>query len=135
MQVNSGTPSERSSVPLQLPLRGAASSTAPADRPYHLVDLRFFTVESSLELDIFAEKKDLDDRWKRCSPKEAGMLPQHPIAGWVTAVALLLYAETSAIAQGTDQQREACTPDVFRLCGAYAGRRSHQVEDPRRRSY
>jgi hypothetical protein len=49
----------------------------------------------------------------------AGMRPQHPIAGWVTALALLLYAETSAIAQGTDQQREACTPDVFRLCGAY----------------
>jgi hypothetical protein len=47
------------------------------------------------------------------------MRPQHPIAGWVTALALLLYAETSAIAQGTDQQREACTPDVFRLCGAY----------------
>ena len=47
------------------------------------------------------------------------MLPQHPIAGWVTALALLLYTETSAIAQGTDQQREACTPDAFRLCGAY----------------
>jgi hypothetical protein len=47
------------------------------------------------------------------------MRPQHPIAGWVTALALLLYAETSAIAQGTDQQREACTPDAFRLCGAY----------------
>jgi hypothetical protein len=49
----------------------------------------------------------------------AGMRRQHPIAGWVTALALLLYTETSAIAQGTDQQREACTPDVFRLCGAY----------------
>ena len=47
------------------------------------------------------------------------MLLQHPIAGWVTALALLLCTETSAIAQGTDQQREACTPDAFRLCGAY----------------
>src|SRR5438445_6085844 len=47
------------------------------------------------------------------------MRPQHPIAGCVTALALLLYTETSAIAQGTDQQREACTPDAFRLCGAY----------------
>jgi hypothetical protein len=47
------------------------------------------------------------------------MRPQHPIAGWVTALALLLYTETSAFAQGTDQQREACTPDFFRLCGAY----------------
>jgi hypothetical protein len=64
--------------------------------------------ESSLEFDIFAGKKDLDDRWKRFSPT------QHPIAGWVTALALLLYTETSAIAQGTDQQREACTPDAFR---------------------
>src|SRR5260370_30324016 len=35
------------------------------------------------------------------------------------SAALLLYTETSAIAQGTDKQREACTPDVFRLCGAY----------------
>jgi hypothetical protein len=48
----------------------------------------------------------------------AGMRPQHPIAGWVTALALLLYT-ASAVAQGTDQQREACTPDAFRLCGAY----------------
>jgi hypothetical protein len=49
----------------------------------------------------------------------AGMRPQHPIAGWVTALALFFSAETSAIAQGTDQEREACTPDAFRLCGAY----------------
>jgi hypothetical protein len=41
------------------------------------------------------------------------------IAGWVTALALLFCTETSAIAQGTDQQREACTPDAFRLCGTY----------------
>ena len=86
------------------------------------------------------------------------MLPQHPIAGWVTALALLLFTETSAIAQGTDQQREACTPDAFRLCGAYIpdadritaclrgnGPRlsrpcydvlfAPHVEDPRRRSH
>jgi len=47
------------------------------------------------------------------------MLPPHAIVGWVTALALLLYTETSASAQGTEQQRQACTPDAFRLCGAY----------------
>jgi hypothetical protein len=72
--------------------------------------------ESGLEFDIFAGKKHIDDRWKQFLPREVDMRP-HPI--WVTALALLLYTETSAIAQGTDQQREACTPDVFRLCGAY----------------
>lgn len=33
--------------------------------------------------------------------------------------ALLLLSAVSAKAQGTDREREACTPDVFRLCGAY----------------
>src|ERR1700722_18597923 len=41
------------------------------------------------------------------------------IAGGIAAFVFLLSAETSATAQGTDQQRQACTPDVFRLCGAY----------------
>lgn len=41
------------------------------------------------------------------------------VAGCVAAFALCLCAETSAHAQGTEQQRQACTPDVFRLCGAY----------------
>jgi hypothetical protein len=27
--------------------------------------------------------------------------------------------QTPAFAQGTPEQREACTPDAFRLCGAY----------------
>jgi len=31
----------------------------------------------------------------------------------------LLVLPTLAFAQGTPQQREACTPDAFRLCGAY----------------
>lgn len=35
------------------------------------------------------------------------------------AAALVLLVQTSAFAQGTEQEREACTPDVFRLCGAY----------------
>jgi hypothetical protein len=35
------------------------------------------------------------------------------------AVALFLCAETAATAQETEQRRQACTPDVFRLCGAY----------------
>jgi hypothetical protein len=47
------------------------------------------------------------------------MLPQHPIADCVAAVALLPYTETSPSAQGTEQQRRARTPDLFRLCGAY----------------
>ena len=41
------------------------------------------------------------------------------IAGCIAAFALFLSAETPAAAQGTEQQRQACTPDVFRLCGAY----------------
>ena len=41
------------------------------------------------------------------------------IAGWIAAFVFLLSAETSATAQGTEQERQACTPDVFRLCGAY----------------
>jgi hypothetical protein len=43
----------------------------------------------------------------------------HPIAVGVAALALFLCAETCATAQGTQRQRDACTPDVFRLCGAY----------------
>jgi hypothetical protein len=43
----------------------------------------------------------------------------HKMAGYVAALGIILCAETSASAQGTDQEREACTPDVFRLCGAY----------------
>src|ERR1700727_2387240 len=41
------------------------------------------------------------------------------IAGGIAAFVFFLSAETSATAQGTDQQRQACTPDAFRLCGAY----------------
>ena len=41
------------------------------------------------------------------------------IGGDVVALALLLGAATPAAAQGTDYQRQACTPDAFRLCGAY----------------
>jgi hypothetical protein len=41
----------------------------------------------------------------------------HLVGGWV--LALMLGAATSAAAQGSDHDREACTPDVFRLCGAY----------------
>ncbi len=41
------------------------------------------------------------------------------IPGLITAVALIASAQTSASAQGTEQQREACTPDAFRLCGQF----------------
>ena len=41
-------------------------------------------------------------------------------APWgIAAAALLLLSTGSAGAQGTSREREACTPDVFRLCGAY----------------
>jgi hypothetical protein len=43
----------------------------------------------------------------------------HPVAIGVAALVIFLCAETSASAQGTQRQRDACTPDVFRLCGAY----------------
>jgi hypothetical protein len=43
----------------------------------------------------------------------------HQIASCVAALTLFLSAERSASAQGTEQQRQACTSDVFRLCGAY----------------
>ena len=33
--------------------------------------------------------------------------------------AFLAFSQSSAFGQGTDQQREACTPDVFRLCSSY----------------
>lgn len=41
------------------------------------------------------------------------------ILGLVAAVAVISYGQTAAFAQGTDQQREACTPDAFRLCGQF----------------
>src|ERR1700754_4600208 len=41
------------------------------------------------------------------------------ILGLVAAVAVLSCGQTLAFAQGTDQQREACTPDAFRLCGQF----------------
>jgi hypothetical protein len=44
---------------------------------------------------------------------------RHQIHCWAAALAIGLGAATAAAAQGTDRQREACTPDVFRLCGAY----------------
>ncbi len=37
------------------------------------------------------------------------------IGGSVMALALLVGVATSARAQGSDREREACTPDVFRL--------------------
>jgi hypothetical protein len=44
---------------------------------------------------------------------------QLQIGSCFAVLALFLLAGTSADAQGTQQQRDACTPDVFRLCGAY----------------
>jgi hypothetical protein len=36
---------------------------------------------------------------------------------WLAVLSLSMPA--AAFAQGTDREREACTPDVFRLCGQY----------------
>src|ERR1700761_3626327 len=44
---------------------------------------------------------------------------QNRIARCLFTFGVLLSAETSANAQGTEAQRQACTPDAFRLCGAY----------------
>jgi hypothetical protein len=48
-----------------------------------------------------------------------GDMRLHQLIGSMAALAFFLCAETSASAQGTQQERDACTPDVFRLCGAY----------------
>jgi len=41
------------------------------------------------------------------------------MAGWIVVGALAAHGPNFAFAQGTDQQREACTPDAFRLCGQF----------------
>ena len=43
----------------------------------------------------------------------------HHMSRWGAAAALLVALPASALAQGTQAQRDACTPDAFRLCGAY----------------
>lgn len=46
-----------------------------------------------------------------------GRLALGKLAG-LTAVAVVLGAQP-VLAQGTDQEREACTPDAMRLCGQF----------------
>ncbi len=41
------------------------------------------------------------------------------MAAWIAAGMLAAHGPNFAFAQGTDQQREACTPDAFRLCGQF----------------
>jgi len=50
---------------------------------------------------------------------EQEIVASHRICYGGAAAAFFLVLQTSAFAQGTEQQREACTPDAFRLCGAY----------------
>ncbi len=56
--------------------------------------------------------------------RDTGMA-SHRIFHWGAAAAFLFLLQISsllqseAFAQGTPQQREACTPDAFRLCTAY----------------
>jgi hypothetical protein len=39
--------------------------------------------------------------------------------GLIAAIVVFSSGQTSVFAQGTEQQREACTPDAFRLCGQF----------------
>ncbi len=43
----------------------------------------------------------------------------HRTNGYAALIGLFAFIQTPALAQGTDQEREACTPDVFRICSAY----------------
>jgi hypothetical protein len=47
------------------------------------------------------------------------VMASHRICYGGAAAAFFILLQTSAFAQGTSEQREACTPDAFRLCGAY----------------
>jgi hypothetical protein len=42
-----------------------------------------------------------------------------PLAQWWVLVAMLPATAVPCFAQGTPEQRMACTPDVFRLCSAF----------------
>ncbi|WP_424627243.1 hypothetical protein [Bradyrhizobium sp. SYSU BS000235] len=46
-------------------------------------------------------------------------MASHKKLGLIAAIAVISCGPTSAFAQGTEQQREACTPDAFRLCGQF----------------
>jgi hypothetical protein len=46
-------------------------------------------------------------------------MASHRICCGGAAAAFFLVLQTSVFAQGTQQQRDACTADAFRLCGAY----------------
>lgn len=46
-------------------------------------------------------------------------MTSHRNRSYAALAGFLVLTQTPALAQGTDQEREACTPDVFRLCGAY----------------
>lgn len=46
------------------------------------------------------------------------MMTMTLVARLTAAVALLAASQSAAFAAGTDQEREACTPDAFRLCAS-----------------
>jgi hypothetical protein len=77
---------------------------------------RVLRCQARPEFDILADKISRQSVKHFC--RRIGMR-SHPIAIGVAALAVFLCAETPATAQGTQRQRDACTPDVFRLCGAY----------------
>ena len=47
------------------------------------------------------------------------VMASHRICYGGAAAAFFIVLQTSAFAQGTQEQRDACTPDAFRLCAAY----------------
>jgi hypothetical protein len=47
------------------------------------------------------------------------VMAAHRICYGGAAAAFFILLQTPAFAQGTQEQRDACTPDAFRLCAAY----------------
>jgi hypothetical protein len=47
------------------------------------------------------------------------VMASHRICYGGAAAAFLILLQTPAFAQGTQEQRDACTPDAFRLCAGY----------------
>lgn len=51
--------------------------------------------------------------------RKDGEMISHRTKTFAVLAGLIAFSQEPVLAQGTDQEREACTPDVFRLCGAY----------------
>jgi hypothetical protein len=58
------------------------------------------------------------ERSKETTMISTTMIPRIA-AAWIAVGGLAAHGPDFALAQGTEQQREACTPDAFRLCGRF----------------